>query len=115
MTLKFNEDWLSKDDPKFGKPTPQAVAAKEIRELYTWWTTVYRNRPDPHEASGWSAYCEAKRVHNDGRLFGGKETTEMRRQGDRALKLIQKIEAAYAKEDEQMMIRLIKIRDSLWT
>jgi hypothetical protein len=30
-------------------------------------------------------------------------------------KLLQKIEAAYAKEDEQMMIRLIKIRESLWT
>ena len=35
--------------------------------------------------------------------------------GDKALKLTTKIEAAYEKEDEQMMIRLIKIRDSLWT
>jgi hypothetical protein len=34
---------------------------------------------------------------------------------DRALKALRKIEAAYEKEDEQMMIRLIKVRHSLWT
>jgi RNA polymerase-binding transcription factor DksA len=34
---------------------------------------------------------------------------------DRAHKLLQKIEAAYEKEDEAMLIRLIKIRNSLWT
>jgi hypothetical protein len=30
-------------------------------------------------------------------------------------KLLQKIEKEYAREEEQMMIRLIKIRESLWT
>jgi hypothetical protein len=34
---------------------------------------------------------------------------------DKSIKLLQKIEAAYEKEDEQMMIRLIRIRQSLWT
>jgi hypothetical protein len=34
---------------------------------------------------------------------------------DKALKLTTKIEAAYDKEDTEMMIRLIKARDSLWT
>jgi hypothetical protein len=29
--------------------------------------------------------------------------------------MLQKIEADYAAEDEAMMIRLIKARDSLWT
>ncbi len=32
-----------------------------------------------------------------------------------ALDKSQEIEAAYNKEDEEMMIRLIKIRESLWT
>ena len=114
MTLT-NKDWCQPDDPNYDKPTRQALAAREIKELYTWWTTVYPVRPDPHDASGWSAYCEGKRELNDGRLFGGKETSELKKQGDRALKLSQKIEAAYNREDEQMMIRLIKIRDSLWT
>jgi hypothetical protein len=114
MTLT-NRDWCEPGDPDYDKPTRQAINAREIKELYTWWTTVYPVRPDVHEASGWSAYCEAKRVLNDGRLFGSKETKELKRQGDRALKLSQKIEAAYEKEDTQMMIRLIKIRNSLWT
>jgi hypothetical protein len=40
---------------------------------------------------------------------------EDRKASDTAHKLLQKIEAAYEKEDEAMMIRLIKARDSLWT
>jgi hypothetical protein len=114
MTLT-NNDWCDKDDPEYGKPTGQAIRAKEIKELYTWWKEVYPKRPDPHDASGWSDYCEAKRVLNDGRLFGDKETNELKKQGNKALKLSQKIEQQYEKEDTEMMIRLIKARDSLWT
>jgi hypothetical protein len=39
----------------------------------------------------------------------------LKKASDKAHKLLQKIEAAYEKEDEEMMIRLIKIRQSLWT
>jgi hypothetical protein len=114
MTLT-NEEWLEEGEKHKAEPTGQAIRAKEIKELYIWWTTVYPNRPDPHDASGWSAYCDAKRDLNEGRLFGSKETAELRKQGNKALKLSQKIEAAYDKEDTEMMIRLIKARDSLWT
>jgi len=48
-------------------------------------------------------------------LFGGKSTPELKKLSDKSHKLLQKIEAAYEKEDEAMMIRLIKARDSLWT
>ena len=113
MTL--TQDWCEPDHPDYGKPTGQAIRAKEIKELYIWWTTVYPTRVDPHDASGWSKYCEAKRDLNDGRLFGSKETAELRKQGNKALKLSSKIEKQYADEDERMMIRLIKARDSLWT
>lgn len=114
MTLT-NNDWCEPDHPDYGKPTGQAIRAKEIKELYVWWTTVYPNRPDPHDASGWSDYCDAKRDLNEGRLFGSKETPELRKQGNKALKLSQKIEQQYEKENTEMMIRLIKARDSLWT
>lgn len=114
MTLT-NEEWLEEGEKHKAEPTGQAIRAKEIKELYIWWTTVYPNRPDPYEVSGWSAYCDAKRDLNEGRLFGSKETAELRKQGDKALKLSQKIEAQYDKEDTEMMIRLIKARDSLWT
>jgi len=116
MTLTLGNDMgVEEGDENYGRPTGQAIRAKEIKELYTWWTTVYPARPDPHDASGWSEYCEKVREHNGGKLFGSKKTPELEKMGDRALKLTTKIEAAYDKEDEQMMIRLIRARDSLWT
>jgi hypothetical protein len=101
----------------YGEPTYQAKAAKEIIELYTWWTVTYRNRPDPYEASGWSAYCDAMRVKYPGSFFSSlnSKDAEDRKASDKAHKLLTKIEKAYEKEDEAMMIRLIKIRESLWT
>jgi hypothetical protein len=111
-----DDEYLDQDDERRGKPTSQANNAKEIIELYTWWTTTYRNRPDPYEASGWTAACEASRLANGGRLsFSADKDPVLKKASDRAHKLLQKIEAAYEKEDEEMMIRLIKIRQSLWT
>ena len=112
-----NEEFLDDDKKGEAVPTYQAKAAKEIVELYTWWTKTYPNRPDPYEASGWSAYCEASRAANGGSLSwsSSKDTSEMRKMSDKAHKALRKIEEAYEKEDEQMMIRLIKIRQSLWT
>ena len=115
MTLT-NSEWCDPNDPEYGKPTGQALAAKEIKELYTWWTVTYRARPDPYDASGWTEYCEASRIANGGKLsFSPDKTPEMKKMSNKSHKLLQKIEAQYAKEDEAMMIRLIKIRDSLWT
>jgi len=111
-----NEEFLNDDKKNEAVPTYQANSAKEIKELYLWWTTTYRNRPDPYEASGWSAYCEAARLANGGRLsFGGDKSPELKKTSKIALDKLHKIEKAYEKEDEAMMIRLIKIRQSLWT
>ncbi len=112
-----NEEFLEEGEKHKAVPTGQALAAKEIIELYTWWTVTYRNRPDPYDASGWSAYCEASREANGGKLsWGGhKDNPELKKMSNKAHKLLRKMEADYAKEEEQMMIRLIKIRDSLWT
>jgi len=111
-----NAEFLDEDKKHEAVPTYQAKAAKEIIELYTWWTVTYRNRPDPYEASGWTAACEASRIANGGRLsFSAEKDPVIKKAVDKAHKLLQKIEAAYEKEDEEMMIRLIKIRGSLWT
>jgi hypothetical protein len=117
MTLTMDTDWgVEETDPNYGKPTGQAERAKEIKELYTWWTVTYPNRPDPHEASGWSEYCDRLREERGDHWFGMQsKTPETEDMGKRALKLCTEIEEAYDKEDEEMMIRLIKIRDSLWT
>jgi hypothetical protein len=115
MTLT-NTDWCEPDHPDYGQPTGQAERAKEIKELYTWWTTVYPNRPDPHDASGWSEYCDRLRDEKGNSWIGiSSKNPETEKLGKKALNLTTKIEAAYDKEDEQMMIRLIKARDSLWT
>ena len=118
--LSWDEDYAGMDIPedKMGKLTPQAVKAQEILDLYTWWTTTYRTRPDPYDASGWTAACEALRLANgDGvmSMFRENSDPKLKKASDKAHKLLQKIEAAYEKEDEEMMIRLIKVRHGLWT
>jgi len=111
-----NSDWCEPSDPNYGKPTSQALAAKEIKELYTWWTVTYRNRPDAYDASGWTEYCEASRIANGGRLsWGSDKSPELEEMSNKSHKLLREIEEAYTKEDEEMMIRLIRIRDALWT
>jgi hypothetical protein len=112
-----NEEFLEEGEKHKAEPTYQAKAAKEIIELYTWWTVTYRNRPDPMDASGWSAHCEAMRVKYPGSMFSSLNSKDPadRKASDKAHKLLTKIEKAYEKEDEEMMIRLIKIRESLWT
>ena len=116
MTLT-NLEWLAEDKKSEAEPTSQAISAKEIKELYVWWTTVYQNRPEPMDASGWIEHCDAMRVKYPGSLFStlnGRDSDD-KKASDKAHKLLQEIEAAYEKEDEEMLIRLIKIRDSLWT
>lgn len=117
--LVWKEDEVS-DPKKIGEPTYQAKNAQEILALYKWWTETYRNRPDPYDASGWSEYCDRKREEKGEdesmmSFFGEPKSKELKKFGDQALKKLRNIELAYEKEDEAMMIRLIKIRNSLWT
>jgi hypothetical protein len=117
--LRWSEDEVGSDNPSVGKLTPQAEKAQEVLDLYNWWTQTYRNRPEPMEASGWSAYCDACREEagNDSimSMMSDAKSPELKKQGDKAHKLLREIEDAYEKEDEEMMIRLIKARHGLWT
>ena len=112
--LVWNEDeMLDKDDPRYGKPTSQAIKAQEILDLYTWWTVERPKRSDPHEISGWNAICDRRAPRE---LFDIEErTAEEREETKKALDLCTEIEQRYEQEDEDMMIRLIKIRQGLWT
>lgn len=119
MSITAKEDYgLNPGDKGYGEPTLQAKNAAEILALYKWWTEVYPNRPDPYDASGWSKYCDLRREEEgEGMRWIGVESKnpETRKLGKKSLDLSHKIEAQYEKEDEQMMIRLIRIRNSLWT
>lgn len=110
-----NEEFLDEDKKHLAEPTLQAKNAKEIYELYKWWTEEYPRRPDPMDAGGWSDYCE--QIRQSGRDFLDFEdrTPEQETQSKTALDLTHKIEEQYDKEDEEMMIRLIKVRHALWT
>jgi hypothetical protein len=117
-SLVWKEEECEPGSPNIGKPTYQAIKAQEILELYKWWKEVYPNRPDPHDASGWSEYCDTMRKEKgEGIRWLGVESgnPDTRKLGQKALKLTRKIEESYEKEDEKMLIRLIKIRNSLWT
>jgi hypothetical protein len=107
-------DGIGEDHKLYGKPTPQAVRAQEILDLYTWWKCTRVCRPDPYEVSGWTAICESAREINGGRLSFATPK-ELKKEYDRAHKQLTKMEEQYEAEDEAMMIRLIKIRDALWT
>jgi hypothetical protein len=110
-----NKDYTPEDHPDYGKLTHQAYAAMEIEALYKWWTEVYPNRPDPHDAGGWSAYCEQRRASGTGFLDFEDRSEEELEQSRLALDATQAVEDKYNQEDEEMLIRLIRVRNSLWT
>ena len=109
-------------DPR-SEYTTQAVAAQEIISLYHWWVDVRPLRVDPMDASGWSAWVEQRRLKNKAEdpdddgwgLLDGNETPAERKKSHEILDLSHQIEAEQEAEDEEMMIRLIRIRQSLWT
>ena len=113
--LVWQEEECEPGSPNIGQPTYQAVKAQEILELYKWWTEVYPKRPDVHDASGWTAYCDMRRERGDHFLDLEDRNPEEAEMARVALNKGQEIEAAYDAEDEAMMIRLIKVRGSLWT
>ena len=101
MDLKLDEDHgVSKKSKKYGKPTRQAEAAKEIMELYEWWEGR-DSRPDPAEISGWRDVCKKNLPVSDKKSLS-------------VFKKMEAIENKYEKEDEDMLIRLVKIRRELW-
>jgi hypothetical protein len=110
-----NEEFLDEDEKHKAEPTYQAKTAREILELYTWWTEVYPKRPDVYDASGWSAYCDMRRENGYHLLDMEDKSPEETEMGRIALDKSNEIEKIYNDEDEAMMIRLIKIRESLWT
>lgn len=99
MTLKDDDG-----NPLADVKHSQAWGAKEIMELYMWWKYDRPNRRLPYD-------CVAikDRFSVDEWLKGGNPTM------DKMLKSSFEIEQGYDKEDEEMLIRLVKVRQHLWT
>jgi hypothetical protein len=106
---------MTLDDPSLdvnSRSDSQAATSREVKAIYDWWK-ARPNRLDPHDASGWTEICDEKR--NGGVGFMEKGSSEFERRKTKALKLLRKIEAQYEQEDQDMLIRVIKRRRSLWT
>jgi hypothetical protein len=110
-----NTDFARPGDPEYNQPTHQALGAREIIDLYVWWKHIRPQRPDPHDASGWTAYCETRRKSGHDFFDFEDKTPEEEEISKTALEKSMDIEKQQDQEDEDMMIRLIKIRDRLWT
>jgi len=96
----------------------QSANAREQYELYDWWTNQRPYREDDATAE-WEAYHTLKKE-----IYGDDADNFFRDELDTSeLKFLQKtwltassdIERNNLAEDERMLIRLIKIRSSLWT
>lgn len=88
----------------------QASRAREIRDLYIWWKDVRYVREDAYIISGWSDYCDK---HDGIVLFDRNE--EERTESRKLIDIVSSIEEKYQQEDTDMLIKLVEIRESLWT
>jgi len=105
-SLKYTKDWgVDKKDPKYGKPTHQAISAQKIKELYLWWKDR-PNRPEPMDVAKLSWNQDKENNLMDGKITR-KELSQFKK--------LEKIEIDYEKEDTKMLIELIKIRKELWS
>lgn len=110
-----NEDFYPDGHPDKYAPSHQAISAQEILELYNWWTKIRPARKDPHDESGWTEYCEKR--HNGKDFFDSliDRSTEDAQTSKEILEVLRQLEEKYEQEDEEMLIRLVRIRNSLWT
>jgi hypothetical protein len=98
----------------------QSAIAQEIKDLYIWWKDIYQTRPDSIDVKGdlgysWSEYCDMMHKKNPDDFFFENKTEEEKKICDSSLKASRETEEKYEKENTEMLIRLIKIRRSLWT
>ena len=114
-TLVFNEDCgVTPADPNYGMLTPQAIAAKEVLELYYWFTQVYLKRPDPYSVIENSA-GDLETEDGVPMILLDNPPNEIVKEFNEQTKTVHQIQEQYTQEDTEMLTRLIKIREHLWT
>lgn len=98
----------------------QAEYAREVVALYTWWNEVYLKRPDDaYEAVGYYEYVrqlDDKYGREKSNPFNNSNYTPAERaRRDQLSDEAHKLEEEWYQEENDMLIRLIKIRRNLWT
>jgi len=111
--LRWEMKLDDKSLPAHDRSPQQAERAREIWIIYHWWKYIRPRRPDPHDASGWTEYCNSKSITE---LFSDDDKTlDDKKISAEIIERSVDIEQAYELEDEEMLIRLVKLRKSLWT
>ena len=98
----------------YGKPTPQAERAKEILALYHWWK-VRDLRIDPMIKSGYSKWCDEHTEESPLSILKQCKTPEDEEKLRSILADLHRIEEEQENEETEMLCRLMKCRDALWT
>jgi hypothetical protein len=88
----------------------QVDCAQEQLDLYTWWKDIRPNRPDAYEVTGWNELNDDLPINSTMAY-----DTELSQQIREASIKVGELEEQWHDEDNQMLIRLINIRRSLWT
>lgn len=101
-------DW----EIELGDESPyQSAAAKEIKDIYLWIKDVYPTCPDPYDVHGWSEYCNSKE-----HIFETEdETPEEREHVRQMLDETHDLETEQRDEETEMLVRIVKARDQMWT
>lgn len=117
-TLVFDEEWgESPDSEKFGQPTPQALDAKTVLELYQWWMIERPRRNDPDEESTQFYLSLHHKYHDEDHIWVSfdkmsDEDQQVRRElWERSERLTKE----HYQEDTRQLTRLIEMRSHLWT
>lgn len=105
INLTFGSDYgINEYDPDYNKPTPQAISAMIIKDLYLWWTEIRPNRFDP------MTLYDKNNIGDDD-LFSNSSMSEIK---SKVFDKIHEIEQQYDKEDTDMLIKLVCIRQNIW-
>ena len=101
-------DWeIALDDPY---TELQVARAKEVKDIYLWIKDIRPNRMDPHDHKEWREYSDSRTC-----IFDSSKSDEERTLVRRLLKEVNDIEQQQTNEDTEILIRIVKVRDSLWT
>ena len=95
------------DPEEVGTRLRQAIDAEVIRDLYLWWTKTRPARLDPYAESGYDTFVE-----KHGHFMDSSEPTGERMD---CMDKINAIEQRNYDEDTEMLTRLIKIRNTIWS
>jgi len=98
-----------------GEPTEQAIVAQKIKDLYLWWVDTRPARIDPWDEEFKRRKENKEEVKMDIFEMWGNENKEEKESRKKFFDEKQAIEDAYTKEDDDMLIKLISIRHSLWS